>query len=123
MIGARLGKWILDSELGRGGMGCVYLAHQADAGADPPRAAVKVLAAELTAHQGAVERFRREIDVLGRLDHPNIVRFYEAGEHRDRLYYVMEYVPGRDCADLLGDEGALPWSEVLDMAVQVCAAL
>jgi serine/threonine-protein kinase len=123
MIGARLGKWVLDSELGRGGMGCVYLAHDAEAGPGGPRAAVKVLAAELTTHAGARERFEREIDVLRRLHHPNIVRFYESGEHAGRLYYVMEHVPGRDFADLLADEGRLPWPEVLDMAVQVCAAL
>ncbi len=88
MIGSRLGSWILDRQLGRGGMGCVYLAHDDD---DPQRqAAVKVLAAELTVHSGAVQRFEREIAVLGKLKHPNIVRFYESGTYEGRLYYVME---------------------------------
>jgi serine/threonine-protein kinase len=121
MIGSRLGSWILDRQLGRGGMGCVYLAHDAD---DPGRlAAVKVLAAELTVHSGAVHRFEREIKVLAKLNHPNIVRFYESGTGQGLLYYVMEYVEGRDFAELLEEQGRLPWSEVLDAAVQVCAAL
>src|SRR5271166_5285192 len=75
MLGSRLGKWVLDSELGRGGMGQVFLAH-----ADPPdvpdgkqqRAALKVLTPELARDGGFLQRFRREIDVLRQLDHPNI---------------------------------------------------
>ncbi|HEX5269727.1 MAG TPA: serine/threonine-protein kinase [Gemmataceae bacterium] len=121
MIGSRLGRWVLDRVLGRGGMGCVYLAHDAD---DPDRlAAVKVLAAELTCHAGAVYRFQREIEVLGTLDHPNVVHFLESGTHEGQFYYVMEYVEGRDYAELLEESGRLPWPEVLDLAVQVCAAL
>jgi serine/threonine-protein kinase len=121
MIGERLGRWVLDRELGRGGMGHVYLAHDADH--PERRAAVKVLAGELSAQAGAVHRFQREIDVLSGLDHPNIVHFHESGTHEGSLYYVMEYVEGRDLAALLAEHGRLPWSEVLDLAVQVCAAL
>jgi hypothetical protein len=121
MIGSRLGRWILDRELGRGGMGCVYLAHDAD---DPTRlAAVKVLAAELTTHAGAVHRFQREIDVLSTFNHPNVVRLYESGSYEGLFYYVMEYVEGPDYADRLEEQGQLPWAEVLDVAIQVCAAL
>jgi serine/threonine-protein kinase len=118
---ARLGRWVLDRELGRGGMGRVYLAHDADR--PERRAAVKVLAGELTAHAGSVHRFRREIDVLRKLDHPNVVHFYESGAHGGSLYCAMEYVEGRDFADLLSEHGRLPWPEVLDLAIQVCAAL
>jgi serine/threonine-protein kinase len=121
MIGSRLGRWVLDRELGRGGMGCVYLAHDAD---DSARlAAVKVLAAELTTHAGAVHRFQREIEVLSTLDHPNIVHFLESGTHEGLFYYVMEYVEGRDFAELLEESGRLPWPEVLDVGAQVCGAL
>ncbi len=119
MIGARLGRWVLESELGRGGMGVVYLARAENG----ERAAVKVLAQELTTHTGAVSRFRREIDVLSQLDHPNIVRLLESGEHEGLLYYVMEYIEGRDFADLVRAQGRLPWNVVLDMAVDVSAAL
>ena len=119
MISAKLGQWILQSELGRGGMGCVYLAHD-DQG---NQAAVKVLAAELSTHPAAVTRFQREIEVLRRLDHPNIVHFYESGSYQGCLYFVMEYIDGQDFADLLLERRRLPWPEVLEMAVQVCAAL
>src|SRR5438270_13147726 len=73
MIGSRLGKWMIDKELGRGGMGRVYLAHEASTG-EP--AAVKLLAAELAQENGFLQRFQREIDVLRQLSHPNIVTFY-----------------------------------------------
>src|SRR5262249_42565710 len=64
MIGARLGSWIIDQELGRGGMGEVYLAHRAEPGAGADRAAVKVLAAALAQDPGFKLRFQREIDAL-----------------------------------------------------------
>src|SRR5947209_19775563 len=117
MIGARLGNWIIDSELGHGGMGDVYLAREA--GDTDRRAAVKVLAAELARDPGFLQRFQREIDVLRQLDHPSIVRFYESGEHKDRPYYVMEYIEGQNFEELLHEQARLPWREVLDMAVRV----
>jgi serine/threonine-protein kinase len=121
MIGSRLGRWILDREIGRGGMGQVYLAHDAD---EPERlAAVKVLAGELTTSTGAVDRFQLEIKALRKLNHPNVVRFYESGTHNGYLYFVMEYIDGRDFADLLTESGRLPWTEVLDLAIQVSGAL
>ncbi len=121
MIGSRLGNWILDSELGRGGMGTVYLAHDAE---QPERlAAVKVLAGELTTHAGSVHRFQREIEVLSKLNHPNIVRLFDSGTYEGLLYYVMEYVQGNDFADLLEDQERLEWPEVLGVAIQVCGAL
>jgi len=107
--------------LGHGGMGQVYLGHDAD---HPERqAAVKVLARELTTHSGAVSRFEREIDVLRTLQHPNIVRLYESGTYEELLYYVMEYIEGHDFADLLEQQGRLPWEEVLGAAIAVCGAL
>jgi serine/threonine-protein kinase len=124
MIGSRLGNWVIDKELGQGGMGRVYLAHE-----DPPatpdgrQAAVKVLAAELTAESSFRLRFQREIDILRKLDHPNIVRLYDAGSRDNLSYYAMEYVDGRDFNGLLQEQGRLPWKEVLDMALQVCPAL
>src|SRR5207247_2778123 len=85
MIGTRLGSWVLEREIGRGGMGCVYLARRAAAMEGlPERAAVKVLAAHLTFDAGLLARFQREIDVLRQLDHPHIVRLFEAGTENGR---------------------------------------
>ncbi|MBI1915339.1 MAG: serine/threonine protein kinase [Planctomycetes bacterium] len=136
MIGTRLGSWVLEREIGRGGMGCVYLARrragilpaEAQAGKMPApllpeRAAVKVLAAHLTFDAGLLARFQREIDVLRQLDHPHIVRLFEAGTENGRHFYAMEYVEGESFESLLHRHGRLPWPEVLDMALQVCQAL
>jgi serine/threonine-protein kinase len=124
MIGSKLGQWVIDRELGRGGMGQVFLAHAENPPeGEPSQAAVKVLAPELAIDPGFLQRFLREIAALKQLDHPHIVRFYEAGSHEGRHYYAMEYVEGPTYEKLLHQHGRLPWSEVLDMALQACPAL
>jgi serine/threonine-protein kinase len=124
MIGTQLGSWMLDKELGRGGMGCVYLAHRIAPRLDTPeQSAIKVLAAELAVESGFKSRFQREIDILRQLDHPNIVRFLESGQQDGHSYFVMEYVPGPSFEVLLAQQGRLPWPEVLDLAWQIAPAL
>jgi serine/threonine protein kinase len=120
MTGSRLGKWVLDKELGRGGMGRVYLAHDEK---DGGQVAIKVLPPELAQDPGFVQRFQREIDALRQLDHPNIVRFFEAGVENNTFFYVMEYIDGVTYDDLLVKQTRLPWKEVLDTALQLCPAL
>jgi len=132
MIGKKLGNWVIDKELGRGGMGRVYLAHEEiskapDSAAPTPgdsrQAAIKILSPDLAQEAGFLKRFQREIDALRLLDHPNIVRFYESGVVDGNYYYAMEYVAGRNFDDLLREKGRLPWKEVLDLALQICPAL
>src|SRR6478672_6756323 len=118
--GDRLGPWVIGAEIGRGAMGSVWLARHAESGAT---AAVKVLIPELARDELFVKRFRREIEALGQLDHPNIVRFLEAGEDAGRFYYAMEFVDGRDCEAILRDRGRMSPAEVLSVARQVVAAL
>jgi serine/threonine-protein kinase len=120
MIGERLGKWVVFKELGRGGMGHVYLAQEELTGR---QAALKVLAAELAQEVGFLHRFQREIDALSQLDHPGIVRFYESGYENAMYFYAMEYVDGQSLDEILLTQGPLPWPEVLDIAIQVCPAL
>ncbi len=128
LTGKQLGKWIIERELGRGGMGKVYLAHdEPPAGPDPDatvmQAAIKVLAPELAQDSGFLERFQREIDVLRQLSHPHIIRLYDSGHQDGLYYYAMEYLPGRNFEDVLKERGRLPWREVLDLALQLCPAL
>jgi serine/threonine protein kinase len=133
MIGKKLGNWVIDAELGRGGMGRVYLAHEDISEAptspgetpnSPPRqAAIKILSPDLAQETGFLRRFQREIDALSLLSHPNIVRFYDSGAVEGNYYYAMEYIAGRNFDELLHENGRLPWKEVLDLALQVCPAL
>ena len=128
LTGKQLGKWVIERELGRGGMGKVYLAHdEPPPGPDPDatviQAAVKVLAPELAQDPGFLERFQREIDVLRQLSHPHIIRLFDSGCQDGFYYYSMEYLPGRNFEDVLKERGRLPWREVLDVALQLCPAL
>ncbi len=124
MIGTRLGNWVIDKELGRGGMGRVYLAHEESPdGPTGRRAAVKLLAAELAQDPGFFYRFQRETEILSQLDHAAIVRFYESGAHNGVPYYVMEYVEGQNFEEILRERGRLSWKEVLDLGLQVAPAL
>jgi serine/threonine-protein kinase len=120
MIGDRLGKWVIFKELGRGGMGRVYLAQEELTG---KQAALKVLAGELAQDPGFLQRFHREIEILSRLDHPGIVRFYEAGLENDYHFYAMEYVEGQSLDVILLERGRMPWREVLDIAEKLAPAL
>ena len=125
MIGKRLGRWRLVRELGRGGMGRVYLAEEERADGDgPPRqAAVKVLSPALAQEAGFVHRFRREIEALRRLDHPHIVRLFDAGEADGWYYCAMEFVDGQSLEQVVDRRGRMPWNEVVAIAIQTCAAL
>jgi serine/threonine protein kinase len=120
MIGDRLGKWVIYKELGRGGMGRVYLAQEEIGGR---QAALKVLAAELAQESGFLQRFQREIETLAQLEHPNIVRFYESGFENGLYFYAMEFVDGPSLENDLERADRLPWKDVLDIALQVCPAL
>jgi len=120
MTDERLGKWRIFKELGRGGMGRVYLAQEEGTGR---QAAIKVLAGELAQDIGFLQRFQREIETLGQLTHPNIVRFYESGYENGHYFYAMEFVDGRSLDETLAEQKRIPWREVLDIALQLCPAL
>lgn len=89
-----VGEYELLTELGRGGMGVVYLARQRSLGR---LVALKTLPQDLAADALSVVRFQREIRHLARCDSPHIVKVLDSGSFADgRLYYTMEYVPGSD---------------------------
>src|SRR4051812_44912239 len=97
MIGTRLGSWVLEGEIGRGGMGTVYRAHRAAGAAEGPAiAAVKILAAELAVELGFQQRFQREIAILEQLTHPAIVAFYDSGVEVGLYWYAMEFIDGEN---------------------------
>ncbi len=89
--GRQVGRFILRRELGRGGMGIVYLARDPTLGRD---VAIKMLLDPARSDQGELERFAREAQASARLDHPGIVGVHEVGAHDGRPYLVMRYVEG-----------------------------
>ncbi|MFM7151866.1 MAG: serine/threonine protein kinase, partial [Gemmataceae bacterium] len=123
MIGTRLGGWSIEKELGRGGMGTVYLARKCQDQEGPDIAAIKVLAAELAVEVGFQQRFQREITILRQLDHPNIIRLYQSGSDQQRFWYAMELIDGESYEDIRGRWQRLPWKEVLEIAWQITPAL
>lgn len=105
--GLVLGDYELLGELGRGGMGVVHLARQLSLGR---LVALKMLTANSEGDEVTAARFRREIRLLARCEHPNIVKVLASGTFRDgRAYYAMEYVPGCDLEQVLAEtSGASP---------------
>ncbi len=116
---ALAGRYIIESEIGRGGMACVYHAHDVRHGRS---VAIKVLHPELGAAIGA-ERFLREIQVVARLQHPHIVPLYDSGEAAGRLYYVMPYVKGESMRDRLKRDGSFKAGEAQRIVSEIADAL
>jgi len=124
LTGKTLGTCVLDRLLGQGGMGAVYLAQQTR----PSRhVAVKVLLPNLAmnsqVYQEFLTRFRREADVIARLEHVNIMPIYEYGEQDGLAYLVMPHLTGGSLRDVLSKRGALPQSEVTSYIEQAASAL
>jgi len=106
----QLGDYDILAEIGRGGMGVVYLARQLSLGR---LVALKMLPDTLACDPVALARFQREMRALASCDHPNIMKVLTNGTMPDgRLYYTMEYVPGADLeqiwSELTGQTGAEP---------------
>jgi len=118
--GDRLGPFELLGTLGQGGMGAVYLALHTKL---KKEVALKVLPAERMADERAVARFQREIQVVSKLDHPNIVRFITAGEKDDTHFFVMEYVRGLNLAALVARCGPLPVADACQLIGQAAVGL
>ena len=118
--GRRLGKYILDRPVGRGGMASVYLAH--DPGLNRP-VAVKVMDPASTAEPAAVERFRREAILAANLEHPNIVPVYDVAESDGLWYLAMRFVPGETVRELLAREAPLSLDRITRILRPVAAAL
>ena len=120
-IGRRLGAYIVERELGRGGMGLVLLARRADSLYER-NVAIKVIQATL-AREEFTRRFRRETRILARLQHPAIVTLLDAGTtEEDQPFFVMEYVDGEPIHTYAQRESVdLP--QLLDMVITLCDAL
>ena len=118
MIGQQFGHYKVESCLGSGGMGVVYLAR--DLRLDR-RVAIKLLADGRVADERARTRFRREAQALSRLNHPNIATIYDFDQQDGRDFLVMEYIEGQSLRDVGPDP--LPPAEVVRLGSQLAEAL
>src|SRR5512143_3810032 len=112
-------RYVLERELGRGGMATVYLAQ--DVRHERP-VALKVLLPELAASLGP-DRFQREIKLAARLQHPHILTVYDSGEAAGQLWFTMPYVEGESLRDRLRRERQLGVEDALRITREAASAL
>jgi serine/threonine-protein kinase len=117
LIGETIGSFRIASWLGAGSLSIVYRAVHKETG-EP--AAVKV---SRQGNSAAPARVARTAEILRRFHHANIVRFLAMGRKSEVTYLATEYVSGRTLGQILADAGALPWPKVIELALQLCAAL
>jgi serine/threonine protein kinase len=116
---ALLDRYVLERELGRGGMATVYVARDLKHGR---AVALKVLSADLVLPRGA-ERFQREIHIAAGLQHPHILTVYDSGEAAGQQWFTMPFVEGESLRDRLQRERHLPLEDALRVAREAAEAL
>lgn len=117
-IPQRIGNYVLDREIGRGATSEVWLARHAHL--EQRQVAVKILMAQ---DRETIQRFNREANLASRLNHPNIVHFYDHGYNGSFYYTVYEYVHGGSLRNLLDRQKRLPPADALAVFKQIAAAL
>ncbi len=116
----RIAHYEILEEIGRGGMGVVYRAHEPSLNRT---VAIKVLGQHLAQDTEYVKRFEREAQAAAALNHPNIVQIYAIGEDDGRHYFAMEYVDGTSVQELIRREGRLAPERAADIALQAAKGL
>ena len=120
LIGQQLGRYLIQEEIGRGGMARVYRARDTLL---QRTVALKVLAPQLAIDPEFTRRFDREAVTAANLRHPNIVTVYDVGEHNGLRYIAMEYVRGRTLHAIIEERGALGLGYAIGIIEPVAAAL
>ena len=119
--GERIGPWRVLSELGRGGMGVVWLVERAD-GQFEQRAALKLIKRGMDS-EAVIARFLRERQILARLEHPHIARLLDGGIAADgRPYFAMEYVDGRPLLRYCNEQG-IKLEDRIKLFLDICTAV
>jgi len=118
----KLGNYVIDRDLGKGGMGQVYVAHHA---LIRRPTAVKVMNSDPTRSEEMLGRFEREVQLSANLTHPNTITVYDFGRaaDSDTFYYAMEYLEGLDLQRLVDRDGPLPPDRVCYILRQACGSL
>jgi serine/threonine protein kinase/WD40 repeat protein len=116
----RLGEYLLLGELGAGGMGQVFKARHLRM---DRVVAIKMISPLAVKDQAAVKRFQREVRAAAKLEHPNIVAAHDAGEFNELHFLVMQYVEGRDLAQVVKNQGPLPVEQAVEYTLQAARGL
>ncbi|HEY5453698.1 MAG TPA: serine/threonine-protein kinase [Polyangia bacterium] len=120
-VGALLaGRYRVLASVGRGAIAEVVRARDERTGAE---VALKILYPHLRESAAVVERFRREVDIVRKISHPNVLAIHEVIDADGQLFLVMNYHPGGDLADRLAAKRAFSADDVRDLAAQLCGAL
>ncbi len=119
LVGQKLGHYLIKEQIGAGGMGVVFLAHDERLERD---VALKVLPPETFADESVRKRFRKEALTLSRLNHPNIATIFDFNEEGGTCFLVTEYVSGPS-VDIIVAAGALPESQIISLGLQLADAL
>ena len=114
-----VGRYAILDRLGSGSMGRVYKAHHLMM---DRVVALKIIAPEIATNERVVARFQREMKLVGRLDHPNVVRAFDADQIKNVLYIVMEYVPGKSLGQRFR-KIPIPPIEMINYAAQAALGL
>jgi eukaryotic-like serine/threonine-protein kinase len=117
--GLIVGRYVIQDRIGSGSMGRVYKAHHLMM---DRFVALKIIAPELIANDKVVARFQREMRLVGRLDHPNVIRAFDADQINKLLYIVMEFAQGESLGQRLR-KGPIPPAEMIDHAAQAALGL
>ena len=120
LIGKELGPYLVDKELGSGAMGTVFRAKNQKTG---ERVAIKLMSLALGTNENAVKRFKREVDIIKQLDHPNIVKYINSGRYHKAPFIIMEFIHGESLDHILHRRGRLPWEEVVSIGIDLCSRL
>ncbi len=116
----RVGAFALLERIGEGAMGEVFRASNVH---DGSIAAVKLVHRDVSHLPEARQRLQREGEIVGALNHPNIVRLYERGEHDGRLYLAMQFLPGQTLAERLASHSQLPRADAINVLAGIAIAL
>lgn len=120
----RLGRYEIIGELGKGAMGIVYEGRDPNIGR---RVAIKTARRDVMEASGMademMERFLREAQAAGKLNHPNIITIFDAAEEDGMAYIAMEYLEGGDLSDMIVAKKRIPIEKIVDIGATICDAL
>lgn len=115
-----VGDYELLEPLGSGAAGAAYRGKHCETG---EQVAIKLMHERLAGEPDIQNRFVREVSVLEKLDHPNVVQYKDCGLDDGRLFLAMEWVEFGSLAEVLERRGKLPWREAVEVTIQICAGL